>query len=78
MPKRRNAEKTALLLMRLIGYVSGKPGKSRKYKYESPYKYDKYSREAWQLRQVQRRVPTSIIKSTAGMRGNRDKYGGRV
>lgn len=40
MPKRRNAEKTALLLMRLINYAHDKPGKSRKHKYESPCKHD--------------------------------------
>lgn len=61
MSKCQNAEKTPLLLMRLINYAPGKPGKSRKHKYESPYKYDKCIREAWQLRRVRRRVPTSII-----------------
>ncbi len=40
MSKCRNAEKTSLLLMRLINYASGRPGKSRKHKHESPNKHD--------------------------------------
>ena len=36
MSKCRNAEKTPLLLMNLINHASGKHGKSRKHKYESP------------------------------------------
>lgn len=43
MSKCRNAEtpkKMSLLLMRIINYAPGKPGKSRKHKHESPNKHD--------------------------------------
>ena len=52
--------------MRLINYASGKPGKSRKHKYESPCKYDKYSREARQLAISAEESPDKYNKKYGG------------
>lgn len=51
MSKCRNAEKntSSLNALNQLCPRQARPGKSRKHKYESPYKYNKYSREAWQL-----------------------------